>query len=312
MRESIDGLRGSLQYNTDLFDDTSISRMSGHLQTLLKSLVADPEQRISELPILTDAEKRQLLVEWNDTKKDYPQDKCIHQLFEEQAERTPDAVAVVFEDQQLTYRELNSRANRLAHYLQKHGVGAESLVGICADRSLEMVVGLLGILKAGGAYVPLDPEYPKERLAFMLEDTRAPVLLTQQRLVDGLRAHNADVVCLDRDWEEVAAESDKNPISGTAADGLAYVVYTSGSTGRPKGVEVRHQAVLRLLIGIDYVRLDANQTFLQLAPTSFDASTFEIRGALLHGARCVLFPGKVPSPSELGNILRHYHVVLYG
>ena len=188
------------------------------------------------------------------------------------------------------------------------GVGPEVLVGICVERSLEMVVGLLGILKAGGAYVPLDPEYPKERLVFMLEDTRAPVLLTQQRLVAGLPAHSAHVVCLDRDWEQIAAESDENPLSGMTAENLAYVIYTSGSTGQPKGVEVRHQGVLRLLIGVDYVRLDAQQSFLQLAPTSFDASTFEIWGALLHGARCVLFPGKVPSPSELGNILRHYHI----
>ena len=179
MRESVEGLRGSLQYNTDLFDDATITRMSGHLQIVLEALVADPEQRISQLPILTDAERRQLLVEWNNTKRDYPKDKCIHHLFEAQVEKSPDAVAVAFEDQQLTYRELNARANQLGHYLQDVGVGPEVLVGICMERSLEMVVGLLGILKAGGAYVPLDPEYPQERLAFMLEDARPAVLVTK-------------------------------------------------------------------------------------------------------------------------------------
>jgi amino acid adenylation domain-containing protein len=308
MSETGEGMSGLVEYNSDLFDGATIDRLLDHFQILLEGIIGNPDQQISELPLMTQAEQHQLLIEWNDTEKEYPKNKCIHELFEEQVAKTPDGVAVLFDNQQLTYRELNERANQLARYLRKLGVGPEVLVGISVERSLEMVVGLLGILKAGGAYVPLDPEYPKERLAFMLEDTHAPILLTQQRLVDGLPAHNAHVVRLDRDWEEIAAESDKNPISGTAADNLAYVVYTSGSTGQPKGVEVRHQAVLRLLIGIDYVRLDANQSFLQLAPTSFDASTFEIWGALLHGARCVIFPGKVPIPSELGNILRHYHV----
>ena len=153
--------------------------MAGHYLNLLQGIVADPEQTISELPLLSEAERRQLLVEWNQTQTEYPRDKCVHQLFEAQVERSPDAIAVVFGDEQLTYRELNSRANQLAHYLQKQGVGPETLVGICMERSLEMVVGLLGILKAGGAYVPLDPTYPQERLGFMLQDTRANVVLTQ-------------------------------------------------------------------------------------------------------------------------------------
>jgi aspartate racemase len=298
----------TLYYATDLYDDVTIARLLSHLRVLLEGIVDDPDRRLSELPILTEAEEHQLLVEWNGTAKGYPKNKCIHELFEEQVEKSPDGVAVLFDNQQLTYQELNERANQLARYLRKLGVGPEVLVGISVERSLEMVVGLLGILKAGGAYVPLDPQYPRERLAFMLEDTRAPVLLTQHRLVDGLPAHNAHVVCLDRDREQIAAENDKNPISGAAAANLACVIYTSGSTGQPKGVKVRHQGILRLLIGIDYVRLDGNQSFLQLSPTSFDASTFEIWGALLYGARCVLFPGKVPIPNELGNILHHYHV----
>src|SRR5439155_10153737 len=169
-------------------------------------------------------------VEWKETKRNYP-DKRIHELFEEQVERTPDATAVVFEDQQLNYRELNKRANQLAHYLRKLGVGPEVLVGICMERSLEMIIGLLGILKAGGAYVPLDPDYPKERLAFMLEDIHAPVLLTQQRLVDSLPEYNARVVCVDRDWKEIAQETEESPENKVTAENLAYVIYTSGSTG---------------------------------------------------------------------------------
>ena len=234
---------------------------------------------------------------------EYPREKCIHQLFEEQVERTPDATAVVFEDQQLTYRELNKRANQLAHYLRKQGVGPEELVGICMERSLEMIIGLLGILKAGGAYVPLDPDYPKERLAFMLDDTRAPVLLTQQRLVESLPEHNAAVVCLNRDWKDIAKETQESPNNKVTAENLAYVIYTSGSTGEPKGVEIPHRGILRLLLGVDYVQFDVTQIFLHLAPISFDAATFELWGALLHGAKCVLFPGNISSAKELGHIL---------
>ena len=190
---------------------------------------------MSELPLLTDGERRQLLVEWNDTAADYPRDQCIHQLFETQAARTPEAVAVVFEDRQLTYAELNARANQLAHYLRELGVGPEVLVGICVERSLEMVVGLLGILKAGGAYVPLDPDYPPERLAFLLQDTQAPVLLTQQALLERLPPHQAHVVCLDADRQPIAQQPDDNLPTLTHAHNLAYVIYTSGSTGRQIG-----------------------------------------------------------------------------
>src|SRR3990172_5937896 len=203
MVEGAEGLRGTLEYNTDLFDAATVTRMLGHYQRLLEGIVANPEQRISDLPLLTEAERKQLLVEWNGTKADYPKDKCIHELFEAQVERTPEAIAVVFEDKQLTYSELNARANQLAHHLRALGVWPEVLVGIYMERSLEMVVGLLGILKAGGAYVPLDLTYPKERLAFMLEDTQVPVLLTQERLVSGLPQHGATVVCLDADCEGI-------------------------------------------------------------------------------------------------------------
>jgi hypothetical protein len=280
MHESVDGLRGSLQYNTDLFDDATITRLLGHLQVLLEGVVANPDERIGHLRILSDTEKRQLLIERNDTKGDYPQYKCIHELFEEQVEKSPDAVAVIFEHQQLTYWELNTRANQLAHYLRKRGVGPETLVAICMERSVEMVVALLGILKAGGAYVPLDRDYPKDRLAFMLQDAQARVLLTEERLVENL-PKSPQMVCLDKDWGEIAQESDENPDSEAVAGNLAYVIYTSGSTGQPKGVQVPHRGVLRLLFGVEYVQLNVNETFLQLASTSFDASTFEILGSLL-------------------------------
>ncbi|WP_334838648.1 amino acid adenylation domain-containing protein, partial [Nostoc sp.] len=232
MENTSTGLVGGWEYNTDLFDSSTIERMTGHFVTLLEAIVANPQERISQLPILTAFEQQQLLIEWNDTQVDYPQDKCIHQLFEEQVERTPDAVAVVFENQQLTYHELNCRANQLAHYLRSLGVGADVLVGICVERSLEMVVGLLGILKAGGAYVPLDPEYPQDRLSFMLADAQVSVLLTQQHLVEKLPRHQARVVHLDKDWFAIAKSSQENPIAQVQASNIAYVIFTSGSTGQ--------------------------------------------------------------------------------
>src|SRR3712207_2358451 len=240
MTDTEQGLTAELEYNTDLFDAATITRMLGHFQTLLEGIVADPDQHISTLPLLTEAERHQLLVEWNDTQTKYPEDVCIHQLFEAQVERTPDAVAVVFEDERLSYQQLNEKANQLAHHLQALGVGPEVLVGVCMERSLEMVVGLLGILKAGGAYVPLDPSYPKERLAFMLEDSQASVLLSQQRLLEDLPEHESRVVCLDSAWEGSIQDQEVNPASGATAENLAYVIYTSGSTGKPKGVQIPH------------------------------------------------------------------------
>ena len=275
------------EYNTDLFEEDTMERMLGHYETLLEGIIASSEQRLSELPLLRAAERHQLLVEWNDTRRDYPKDKTIHQSFEAQVERTPEAVAVVFEDQQLTYQELNDRSNQLAHHLRRLGVGPETLVGICVERSLEMMVGVLGALKSGGAYVPLDPTYPKERLAFMLEDIQTPMLLTQQRLVEGLPQHRADVVCLDTDWQAIAQESVKNPLSAVTADNLAYVIYTSGSTGKPKGVSVPHRSINRLVFNTDYINLESSDRIAQASNFSFDAATFEIWGALLHGARLV-------------------------
>ena len=247
------------------------------------------EKQLIEEESLTDAEQYQLLVEWNNTTKDYPQDKCIHQLFESQVERTPDSVAVVFEDQQITYLELNARANQLAHYLQEKGLRAEVLVGICVERSIEMIVGLLGVLKAGGAYVPLDPAYPFERLSFMLEDSSLPLLLTQSKLVGKLPPHSARVVCLDSDWQEIALHSNENPSSTVSPNNLAYVIYTSGSTGKPKGVQICHQSVVNFLT---FMRLTPGLTqqdiFLAVTTISFDIAALELYLPLIVGAKIVL------------------------
>ena len=284
LSESPDGLTGSLEYNTDLFDHATITRMQGHFQTLLEGIVDNPDRRLSELPLLTAGERRQLLVEWNDTQADYPQDRCIHQLFEAQVERTPDAVALVFEEEQLTYRELNDRANQLGHYLRTMGVGPEVLVGIYVERSLEMVVGLLGILKAGGAYVPLDPAFPKERLAFLLEDIQVSVLLTQQRLLEYLPKHNAKTLGLDCDWEIIAQESKENPDSRATAKNLAYVIYTSGSEGSPKGVAQEHQQLLNYLNGIlERLELPANASFATVSTIAADLGNTILFSSLCTG-----------------------------
>jgi len=276
-----------LSYDNNRFDIGVITRMLGHLQTLLEGMAAHPKQQLSNLPLLSLAEQHQLLV-WNDTQADYPQDQGLHQLFEAQVERTPDAIAVVFGDQQLSYQELNIQANQLGRYLQKLGVGPEVCVGICTERSLEMIVGLLGILKAGGAYVPLDPSYPQDRrLLFMLEETQIPVLLTQQPLVERLPKTEAKMVCLDSDWEAIAREKQENLASEMTGDRLAYVIYTSGSTGKPKGVAVPHQAINRLVFNSNYLRFDPSDRVAQASNSSFDAATFEIWGSLLHGARLV-------------------------
>ncbi len=301
-------LQVKAEYKTDLFDAATIRRMLLHFRALLQSIVEDPSRPVSALTLLTPDEETQVLLQWNDTKRAYPEDQCVHQRFEEQVAKTPDAIAVVFENRQLTYREVNRQANQLARYLQRLGVGAETLVGVCADRSADLVVALLAVLKAGGTYVPLDPEYPQERLAFVLEDTRAKVVISQERLIAVLAASFARVVCLDRDRDDIAQESGDNPSCGATAESLAYVIYTSGSTGQPKGVEVPHRGVLRLLCGVEYARLNAAETILHLAPLSFDASIFEIWGALLHGSKCVVFPGTIPGPDEIREILHRHKI----
>jgi amino acid adenylation domain-containing protein len=304
MLDTEQGLRGAFEYSTDLFEAETIERMAGHFLTLLEAVAANPDLRLSELPLLTSGERRQLISEWNDTVRDYPRDRTIHELFEQQAERTPDAVALSFEAAELTYRELDERANQLARHLQSLGVRAESPVGLCVERSLEMVVGLLGILKAGGAYVPLDPQYPQERLSFMLADSGVSVLLTQKHLLDALPSARARIVSLDSEWDEIAAHDERDLDGATTAGALAYIIYTSGSTGTPKGVSVEHRNVVRLVKENAYARFGADEVFLQLAPISFDASTFEIWGSLLNGARLVVMPPRQPSLEELGQAVR--------
>ncbi|WGV24586.1 non-ribosomal peptide synthetase [Halotia branconii] len=288
MQETESGLLGEWEFNSDLFDATTITRMAGHFQTLLENLVVNPQQPVAEVSLLSASEQHQLLVEWNDTATDYPQGKCIHQLFAEWVEQTPNAVAVVFENQQLTYRELNDRANQLAHQLQNLGVKPDVLVGICVERSLEMIVGLLGILKAGGAYVPLDPNYPAERLSLMLSDAQVQVLLTQQHLTHQFSELGVRQICLDTDWETINQNSQENPVNTTTVENVAYVIYTSGSTGKPKGVMVPHRGVNRLVLNTNYVPISTSDVFAQVSNCSFDAATFEIWGALLNGARLVI------------------------
>jgi len=299
--ERSQGISGFVVYSTDLFDEATINRMLGHFQTLLEAIVANPEQRLADLPLLSEAERHQLLVEWNDTQVDYPKELCIHQLFEAQVELNANSIAVIFENEQLTYQELNSRSNQLAHYLQKLGVGSEVRVGICVERSLDMVVGLLGILKAGAAYVPLDPAYPLERLSFMIEDAQVPVLLTQEKLIkrlpDSLTGTQPDeliqnpiVVCLDKNWETIAQESQENPTSGVTADNLAYVIYTSGSTGKPKGVQVQHGGLLNLIFWHQQAfSVSSRDRVTQIAGMAFDACGWEIWPYLTAGAS-IYFP----------------------
>jgi amino acid adenylation domain-containing protein/non-ribosomal peptide synthase protein (TIGR01720 family) len=285
MSESLMGLECEWEYNTDLFDKSTIERMASHFENLLSAIVANPQQTVSELPLLSESERQQLLFDWNDTQTDYPQDKCIHQLFEEQVAKTPDAIAVVFEQQELTYQQLNHRANQLAHYLQTLGVRPEVLVGICVERSLEMVVGLLGILKVGGAYVPLDPSYPTERLSYMVSDAGIEVLLTQQNLLSTLPSHVDQVVCLDTDGGVIESHSPENLVSSVSADNLAYVIYTSGSTGQPKGVCVAHQGLLNLVVWHQITfGITPSDITAQLAGIAFDAAVWELWPYLSAGA----------------------------
>ncbi|MEP6901718.1 MAG: amino acid adenylation domain-containing protein [Actinomycetota bacterium] len=285
-------------YDRNKMDAENIDKLIRHFTTFLKGIVANSECQIAYLPLLTEKERHQLLVEWNDNQRDYPKDKCIHQLFEAQVNRTPDAVALIFGDEHLTYQELNRRANQLARHLQTLGVGAEILVGICVERSIEMIVGVLGILKAGGSYVPLDPVYPKDRLAYMLEDSQASVLLTQQKLVSELSQHQAKIVCLDSDWQKIAQEAEENPISSVTPNNLAYVIYTSGSTGKPKGVAIEHRNTVAFLSWANSV-FTVNQLKGTLASTSvcFDLSLYEMFAPLSCGGTVILVENVLHLPT---------------
>jgi amino acid adenylation domain-containing protein len=284
------GLVVTVEYNTDLFDRPTITRLLGHYQNLLSGIVAGrAEARLAALPLLTPAEQEQLLVTWNDTARPFPDTAAIHHLVEAQAGQTPQATAVSWAGHSLTYAELNGRANQLAHHLQQLGVGPEVLVGVCLEPSVELVVALLAVLKAGGAYVPLDPAFPPARLALMLADARPPVLLTQQALLERLPATDGQLVCLDRDWPAIAAAPNQPVVSGVTPENLAYVIYTSGSTGRPKGVQIPHRAVVNFLTSMrQSPGLTATDVLLSVTTLSFDIAVLELFLPLICGAHLVL------------------------
>jgi len=309
--ETSKGLALSLEYNTALLKPDKIRSMLEHYQNLLKSILTNPDQRISALSILTEKEYSRLIInEWNITEVDFPKTKCTHQIFEEHAAQNPDWPAVVFQNQQLTYRELNERANQLAHYLSKLGVGPEQRIALCVERSLEMIIGIMGILKAGGAYVPLDPAYPKDRIAFMLEDVNASILLTQQRFVNELPRQAARIICLDTDWENIAKEDASNLQSGVTTDNLAYMIYTSGSTGQPKGVMLCHNGLCNLATYyIHLLKLDPSSRVLQFFSYSFDGSVADIFMSLLSGATLVVVDKARQLPgNELTRFLREQKI----
>ena len=299
------GLTARVEYNSDLFNQETVERLCEHFENLLRGITAKPDQRLSELPLLSADELNRVLTEWNNTATDYPRNQCVHELFEARASERPDAVAVVFGGESLTYGALNARANQLAHYLRAQNLKPGTPAAVCLERSIQMVVGLLAILKAGGAYVPLDPAYPKERLAFMLDDTRTPVVLTKQSLLRHFPHRGVKSICLDSDSGLIASQATENPVNHSVPEDVAYIIYTSGSTGQPKGVAVPHRAVNRLVFNTNYIHLDATDRIAQVSNMSFDAATFEIWGALLNGGELRVITTDVAlSPREFAGELR--------
>jgi amino acid adenylation domain-containing protein/FkbH-like protein len=306
-------LKAIAEYSTDLFDESSIDRLMQRYQVLLEAIVADPGRPVGQQPLLTGAERQQILVDWNRTESDYPKNATVPQLFEEQVARTPDATAVIFQNQRLSYRVLNARANRVAEELRSRQVDPGAFVAVCLNRSGEAISSLLGILKAGAAYVALDPDMPRARLAEVLRDASASILLTSQSILQSRQLEQLgpvgedklQILCVDSLKGESRPDGEPAEIN---PDNLAYVSFTSGSTGRPKGVCVPHRAVVRLVKGADYATFHPNDVFLQLAPLSFDASTFEIWGALLNGATLAVFPPHTPSLGELGQFIRQHGI----
>jgi len=286
-----DYLTLNCEYDAELLESATVQRLAVHLGNLLAAMAAKPHKTLDRLDLLSGAELRQLLKDWNATETEVPHWGGIHQLIEAQAKRTPEAVAVICRDRSLTYAELNARANQVASYLSKRGVGTEVLVGICVARSLEMLVGLLGILKSGGAYLPLDPAYPAERLAFMIKDAQVRVLLTQERLVAALPPGETPRVLLDAHWPSIGAEPAETVDRGVASHNLAYVIYTSGSTGTPKGVMVEHRNVLNFFAGMDArIQHRPGSTWLAVTSPSFDISVLELFWTLARGFKVIIQP----------------------
>lgn len=310
--DSGDHFTACLLYSTDFFDHSTMVRMASHFQNILGEILDKPARPLFELEILSVEEKQQILVEWNDTATSYPREKCIHQLFEKQVEHSPETVAVILDDKKITYRELNARANQLSHYLHSLGVGPNVLVGICMERSIEMIIGLIGILKAGGAYMPLDPEYPPERIDFMLEDSQVSFLVTQSHIENKLPSFSKKVVCFDTDGEIISQQRDDNLSTTVQPDDLAYVIYTSGSTGKPKGVLVSNYNVVRLFQAThDWFKFDGNDVWTFFHSLAFDFSVWEIWGALLYGGKLVVVPYLVSrSPVAFLELLCRNHVTV--
>jgi amino acid adenylation domain-containing protein len=299
-----------LEYSTKIFERATVQRMLTHYINLLESIVANPQQRIRELPLLTHDEGRQILVEWNDTAREYAHERCIHQLFEVQAERTPEAIAVVFGDERVTYAELNRRANQLGHYLKQLGVGPETRVGILLERSVEMPIALLAVLKAGGAYVAFDPSYPPERLLYMFEDSDISILLTQQKVLMGQPEYRAHLVCVDTERTSIAEHDTQNIQSDVNASNLAYLVYTSGSTGRPKGILIEHGSVVNASYSfINSHRMTENDRLLQFASLSFDVAAEEFFATWLSGG-CVVMRPELSSFAEFTTLLQRENVTV--
>ncbi len=294
----------AFEYSTDIFDEHAIEQLAGHYRRVLQAVLENPEYRLLDLPLLTSAERELTLNGLNQTRREYPRDETVARLFEQQVERNPESIAIVFGETQLTYAELNKGANRLALKLRHHGVGPEVTVGLFVERSIEMVVALLGILKAGGAYVPLDPQNPAERSSFILKDANVSLLLTRQELRRRLPESGLPIVEIDSS-EEFA---DQNLDVKMSSSNLIHVMYTSGSTGLPKGVALTHRNILRLLMNTDYIEFGSDEVFLQLAPLSFDASNLEIWGSLLHGARLVIMPPQRPLLEDIANAVREHGV----
>ncbi|HEY9639116.1 MAG TPA: amino acid adenylation domain-containing protein [Coleofasciculaceae cyanobacterium] len=278
-----------VSYRCSQFSAANITRMLERLKVLLEDMIANPEQRIADLSIWSTAQQNPLLVEWNATEVDYPKHLRLHDLFEAQVTQTPDAIALIFNDKQLTYRELNQQANQLAHYLQKVGIQPEIPVGICIERSLDMIIGLLAIVKAGGAYVPLDPTYPQDRLAHILSDSQLAVVLTQEKFLPIVPSQDVPIVCLDQDWDTIAAESMENPTSPVTAENLAYIIYTSGSTGKPKGVLIEHRGAVNTVLDVNRrFQVSEGDRVLAVCSLNFDLSVYDVFGLLGTGGTVVI------------------------